>query len=130
MNGATDKDKDNGVIHERWNLLHLPQEVVQMWQNDPELLNSVYKEIGEKLGMDTALGIYELFRGQQVTFPMRFFSGEYIRKMIIQEYDGGNVKKLAAKYGYSEKTVRRIIREEVGMKGRTHHTTAANKSTV
>lgn len=116
MSAYGDKDKDNGVIHERWNLLHLPKEVVQMAQNDPQLLNSVYKEIGEKMGMEIAMEIYELFRGQQVTFPMRFFSAEYIRKMILQEYDGSNVKKLAFKYGYSEKTVRRIIREGTGVK--------------
>lgn len=114
--GAVDKYKDNGVIHEHWNLLNLPQGVVQMAQNNPELLNSVYKEIGERLGMDTAMDIYQLFRGQQVSFPMRFFSAECIRKMILQEYDGSNVKKLAVKYGYSEKTVRRIIREGVGVK--------------
>lgn len=82
-----------------------------MAHKDPELLNSVYKEIGEKLGMDTALDIYQLFKGQQVSFPMRFFNTECIRKIIVQEYDGTNVKKLAVKYGYSEKTVRRIIHE-------------------
>ena len=77
---------------------------------DPELLNTVYKEISEKLGMETALEIYQLFKGQQVTFPMRFFNSECIRKIIIQEYDGTNLKKLAVQYGYSEKTIRRIIR--------------------
>ena len=116
MNESADKPKDNGIILELINLLHLPQEVVQMAQKDPELLNSVYKEISEKLGMDAAMDIYQLFKGQQVTFPMRFFNAECIRKIIVQEYDGANVKKLAVKYGYSEKTVRRIIRESVEVK--------------
>ena len=106
-----DKYKDNGIILAHLNLLNLPQEVVQMARKDPELLNSVYREIGEKLGMDTAMDIYQLFKGQQVTFPMRFFSSACIRLLIVQEYDGTNVKGLAVKYGYSEKTVRRIIRE-------------------
>ena len=108
-----DKYKDKGIILGQVNLLNLPQEVVQMARKDPELLNSVYKEISEKLGMDTAMDIYQLFKGQQVTFPMRFFNTECIRKIIVQEYDGTNVKKLAVKYGYSEKTIRRIIRESV-----------------
>ena len=108
-----DKYKDNGIILGQLNLLNLPQEVVQMARKDPELLNSVYKEISEKLGMDTAMDIYQLFKGQQVTFPMRFFNAECIRKIIVQEYDGTNVKKLAVKYGYSEKTIRRIIQESV-----------------
>lgn len=87
-----------------------------MAQNDPQLLNTVYKEIGERLGIETAMEIYQLFRGQQVTFPMRFFSAGCLREMILQEYDGTNVKKLAVKYGYSEKTVRRIIRDAIGAK--------------
>lgn len=113
MTDQMDKPKDNGIILEQLNLLNLSREVVQMAQKDPELLNSVYKEISEKLGMDAAIDIYQLFKGQQVTFPMRFFNAECIRKIIVQEYDGSNIKKLAVKYGYSEKTVRRIIRESV-----------------
>lgn len=113
MSGSMDEYKDNGIILGQLNLLNLPQEVVQMARKDPELLNSVYKEISEKLGMDTAMDIYQLFKGQQVTFPMRFFNAECIRKIIVQEYDGTNIKKLAVKYGYSEKTIRRIIRESV-----------------
>lgn len=113
MNRYVDKHKDIGIILGQPNLLNLPTEVVQMARKDPELLNSVYKEISEKLGMDTALDVYQLFKGQQVTFPMRFFNADCIRKIIVQEYDGANVKKLAAKYGYSEKTIRRMIREGV-----------------
>lgn len=113
MNESVDKRKDNGIILEQPLLLNLSKEVVQMAQKDPELLNAIYKEISEKLGMDAAIDIYQMFKGQQVTFPMRFFNAECIRKIIVQEYDGTNVKKLAVKYGYSEKTIRRIIRESV-----------------
>lgn len=84
-----------------------------MSTNDPELLNSVYKEVSEKLGMDVAMEIYRMFKGQQISFPMRFFSPERIQKCILQEFDGTNIKTLAVKYGYSEKTIRRIIRESV-----------------
>lgn len=113
ISGWVDKHKENGIILEQLHLLNLSKEALQMARNDPELLNSVYKEISEKLGMDTALDIYQLFKGQQVSFPMRLFNAECIRKMIVREHDGTNIKKLAIKYGYSEKTVRRIIRESV-----------------
>jgi len=82
-------------------------------ESNSELLNTVYREISEKLGMDTALEIYRMFKGQQISFPMRFFNPAVIQKLIVKEYDGTNIKKLAVKYGYSEKTVRRIIRESV-----------------
>ena len=84
-----------------------------MAENDPELLNTVYKEVSEKLGMDTAMEIYRMFKGQQISFPMRFFNPERIQKIIVQEYDGTNLKRLAIKYGYSEKTVRRMIHDSI-----------------
>ena len=84
-----------------------------MAEKDSELLNSVYKEIADNLGMDAAMDIYKLFKGQQITFPVRFFNPARIQRIIIQEYDGTNIKALAIKYNYSEKTVRRIIRESV-----------------
>lgn len=82
-----------------------------MVEESPELLNSIYREIGEHLGMETTLEIYRMFKGQQISFPVRFFNPAVIQKKIVQEYDGTNVRTLAVKYDYSEKTVRRIIRD-------------------
>lgn len=110
---SRDKPKDIGIILERQNSLKYAREVMRMAVSDPELLNAVYKEISEKLGMDTAMEIYRMFKGQQISFPMRFFNPARIQQIIVQEYDGNNIKTLAIKYGYSEKTVRRIIRESV-----------------
>lgn len=80
---------------------------------DSELLNTIYKEISEKLGMDTAMSIYQMFKGQQISFPVRFFNPEKIQQIIVKEYDGTNIRTLAIKYNYSEKTVRRIIKESI-----------------
>ena len=76
------------------------------------MLNPIYKDISEKLGADVAKEIYSMFKGQQITFPVRFFNPKVVRKFIKEEYNGKNVRRLAAKYGYSEKTIRRIIKEE------------------
>ncbi len=86
-----------------------------MAENDPELLNTVYKEISEKLGMNTAMSIFQMFKGQQISFPTRFFNPVMIQQAIIQEYDGTNIRMLAIKYNYSEKTVRRIVKD--GLRG-------------
>ncbi len=85
----------------------------KMAENDAELLNTVYREIAEKLGMDTAMEIHGLFKGQQITFPIRFHNPKRIHQDIIKEYDGSNIKALAVKYNYSEKTIRHIIRSSV-----------------
>ena len=63
-----DKCKDNEILLENHNPLKLSKEVMRMAVSDPELLNSVYKEVSEKLGMDTAMEIYRMFKGQQISF--------------------------------------------------------------
>ena len=105
--------KDFGILLERKFLLKCGKGVIRMDERDNELLNSVYKEIADVLGMDVAMDIYKMFKGQQISFPVRFLNPARIQKIIIQEYDGTNVKALATKYNYSEKTVRRIIRDSV-----------------
>ena len=111
-----DKHKDNGIILTNLEQVKWFQGVISMAKSDAELLNAVYKEIGEKMGLDAAMEIYQMFKGQQISFPVRFFNPKIIRQSIIQEYDGSNVRMLAIKYGYSEKTIRRIIKESVDEK--------------
>ena len=81
-------------------------------KNENDSLNNVYKEIADELGLDAAKTIYRMFRGQQISFPLRFMSPEKIREKVIEEFNGTNVRELARKYDYSEKTIRRIIREK------------------
>jgi len=82
-----------------------------MVSGSPEFLNSVYSELSEKFGMDTTLEIYRMFKGQQISFPTRFFDPKVIRKAVTEEFDGTNIRELAMKYDYSEKTIRRILKE-------------------
>lgn len=77
-----------------------------------EYLNGVYAEIANLLGVEAALTMHTAFRGQQLNFPVNFFTSDFIREQVIREYDGGNVKQLATKYGFSEKWVRNIINGE------------------
>ena len=83
---------------------------------DLDIYNSVYKELVEVVGIDAALKIYMRFKGQQITFPVEFYSKQYIYNMIIGEYNGTNIKQLATKYGYSERTIRRILKDETNKK--------------
>ena len=45
MENIRDKHKDFGILLEQPPLLKLSKEVIRMAENDPELLNAVYKEI-------------------------------------------------------------------------------------
>ena len=75
-------------------------------------LNEVYKEIADELGIETALSIYRMFHGTQVSFPNHLFSKEYVRHAIRREYNGKNARQLAKKYNYSERSVWRILKEK------------------
>lgn len=109
-----DKYKDNKIRLRKTREVQWLQEVILVsGESKSELLNAVYKEIGEKLGMDTAMSIYQMFKGQQINFPVRFFNPAKIQQLVLQEYDGTNIRTLAIKYNYSEKTIRRIIKESV-----------------
>ena len=107
-----DKCVDIEIRHENSNMLNFSKEVLRMAEQDSELLNTVYKEISEKLGMDIAMELYQMFKGQQINFPVRFFNPSQIQQIIIREYDGTNVRTLAIKYNYSEKTIRRIVKDQ------------------
>lgn len=112
---CVDKYKEAEIRLEKFDLLRLPKRevVLVMADRDSEMLNSVYKEISEKMGVDAAMELYQMFKGQQICFPVRFFNPVKIRQIIIEEYDGTNVRSLATKYDYSEKTIRRIIKNRL-----------------
>ena len=78
-----------------------------------EYLNGVYNELANLLGIDVVLKIHASYRGQQVTFPVELFSKEFIAMQIVREYDGHNVKQLATKYEYTERTIRKILKDHI-----------------
>ncbi len=82
-------------------------------EKESELYNAVYKEISEIIGLDATLKVYLRFKGQQVNFPVRLYNPHLIQQNVIREFDGTNITELAHKYDYSERTIRRMIRDSV-----------------
>ena len=107
-----DKHKENGISLVRDEVLKCYGEVETM-KKETELYNNIYKEISEMVGLDATLKIYLRFKGQQVSFPVRLYNPQLIQQNVIKEYDGTNIAELAKKYDYSEKTIRRMIRDSV-----------------
>ena len=81
-----DKHKDNGILLATNNLVKFVAGVMDLSKPDNELLNNVYREISEATGIDTALELYRLFKGQQVTFPVRFLNPACVKQRIVEEY--------------------------------------------
>ena len=107
-----DKYKENGILLVSNEVIKCCVEVDDM-KKETELYNSIYKELSELVGLDATLKIYLRFKGQQVSFPVRLYNPQMIQQSVIKEYDGTNIAELARKYDYSEKTIRRMIRESV-----------------
>ncbi len=116
MEENMDKNKDNEICVVSRGMIQYTHEVMNMSCDNINLLNKVYREISEELGVEAALAIHHMFKGTQVCFPIRFFDTNCVKEMIIKEYDGTNVAALAKKYNYSEKTIRRIIKESIKKK--------------
>ena len=76
-----------------------------------EYLNGTYSELANLLGVEAVLKLHASYRGQQITFPVQLFSKEYTVSQIVSEYNGYNVKQLATKFGYSEKWIRKILKD-------------------
>ncbi|ROR28499.1 Mor transcription activator family protein [Mobilisporobacter senegalensis] len=71
----------------------------------------IYRDIAEFAGPDIVYLIYKNLRGQQVTFPKKLYTTECIIRQVIEEYNGTNLKQLATKYEYTERHLRKMIKE-------------------
>ena len=73
---------------------------------------SVYKDLAEIVGTENTKKIHQCFKGQEVTFPQRLYSKEYVTSYIKEHYDGKNLKELSKEFGYAERSIRRILQQE------------------
>lgn len=74
-------------------------------------LVGIYGELAEIIGIDNVIIIYEHFKGQQVSFPTRLYSKDFIVGQAVSD-KSQPIKKLATQYGYSERRLRQIIQEK------------------
>jgi len=74
-----------------------------------EALNPIYRQLYDLVGEENMLSIYADMRGIQVTFPAHLYDGQAVRRIIVKSK--GTSAVLAKKYGYSQKWVRTVIKE-------------------
>lgn len=78
-------------------------------------LNGVYETISELIGFDNTVKLYDNFHGNQINFPTRLFSKEFVLQEAIKAYDGTSesINKIATKYNYSERTIRKLLKDHL-----------------
>lgn len=73
--------------------------------------NKVYRDLERLVGKQGTLAIYHEFRGLQINFPVRLISRAHMMEVLRYEYDGDNKQKLANHYGYSQRSIERMLKE-------------------
>lgn len=77
-------------------------------------LQEQHREIAEVVGMENMIKLSEAFGGSSIYIPQKKeLLKNRIYKAISEEFDGSNIKKLAAKYQVSEATIYKIVKEQV-----------------
>lgn len=66
----------------------------------------IYSEIEKVIGSDKMKDFYEIVKGQQIVFPMKLYSKEYI--VAIAQSGERSINELAKEFGYSERYFRRM----------------------
>lgn len=87
-------------------------------KEDIEGLNGIYKTIAQLTSIDDCLIIYQNFKGLSVTFPTKLMDVNYVRSYLRKELTNKKaltkeeVQQLAVSFDYSERQIRRFMREE------------------
>ncbi len=72
----------------------------------------IYNDLVELLGEEAVQIIYRNMAGQQITFPKRLYSKEYVVQETKSITDSADLRKKALEYGYTERRLRQLIKEE------------------
>ncbi|NLR31010.1 Mor transcription activator family protein [Levilactobacillus tujiorum] len=76
-----------------------------------DLLQESYAQLYELLGEELTEKVYEMYRGRQISFPMRLYNRDKVAEQIVNEYDGHNLAQLTKEYDYSQRWIRQIIQK-------------------
>ncbi|MDU6483044.1 MAG: Mor transcription activator family protein [Paeniclostridium sordellii] len=71
----------------------------------------IYAEMAEILGEEIVKIIYKNYKGQQINFPMKLHSNEYVEKYIIENYSKKGIREMSRELGYSDKWIQRLIKK-------------------
>lgn len=74
-------------------------------------LTPVYREFADEIGIDNTIKIFNQFKGQQITFPQRLYTTDYILACIKENREHLSVRELAKKFGYTERRIRQLMKK-------------------
>lgn len=69
----------------------------------------IYADMVEILGEEVVLKLHRYYRGQQITFPMKLYSNEYVEYYIQKNYKTKTIKEMCRELGYTEGWIKQLI---------------------
>ena len=69
----------------------------------------IYSDMVEILGEEIVMKLHEHYRGQQITFPMKLYSNEYIEKYIVNNCRNKTLKEMCRDLGYTEGWIKQFL---------------------
>ena len=69
----------------------------------------IYADMGEVLGEEIVIKLHKYYRGQQITFPMKLYSIEYVERYIVKNYRTKTIKEMCRELGYTEGWIKQLI---------------------
>lgn len=69
----------------------------------------IYADMVDILGEEIVVKLHQYYRGQQITFPMKLYSNQYIKNYIINNYKSKTLKEMCRELGYTEGWIKQLI---------------------
>lgn len=79
---------------------------------DVEALHPFYRGVSELIGVENMLRLFDQYRGMQITIPIHLYDRNLAAEHVIKRYNGHNAYELANKYGYSQRWVAKVLRDQ------------------
>ncbi len=76
-------------------------------------LSGVYRTIAREIGRDGAIALHRLYHGQQILFPQKLYTREYILKEVNERGKEKSLGEIAHQYGYTERRIRQLIQQHL-----------------
>lgn len=74
--------------------------------------SGVYAEIAKIVGDENTEKIFTRFRGQQMCFPQKLYTVDYVTRYAKNHYPEERVCDIARTFGYSERRIRQFLNKD------------------
>lgn len=81
-------------------------------ENSSSDFYGIYKEIADVLGVENTIKLHSRFKGEQISFPVKLYSDEYVYKYVSWSLNNTTKSKkdLAREFQYTERRINRIVK--------------------